>query len=67
MQEKVLEYTHCMKYGEKDKTCDEYLEENAKKGNVTCQCIVRFELDEDFEKQVYLYYGLSNFYQVITN
>ncbi|XP_076874159.1 cell cycle control protein 50A-like [Brachyhypopomus gauderio] len=34
-------------------------------GNVTksCRCSVPFTLDQPFESNVYMYYGLSNFYQ----
>jgi hypothetical protein len=61
VREKIVDYTHCNKYGE-DKKCEDYLEENS---NETCECRMKFELSDDIEKQVYLYYGLSNFYQVL--
>ena len=62
--EAIVEYTQCMKDGSKTETCDQYLERRTGKVNLTCKCKVPFELSEDIEKQVYLYYGLSNFYQV---
>jgi hypothetical protein len=31
--------------------------------NTTCLCETRFTLSSDFEKPVYIYYGLQNFYQ----
>ncbi|KAJ1150904.1 hypothetical protein NDU88_003691 [Pleurodeles waltl] len=31
--------------------------------NVTCNCTIDFTLDQPFESNVFMYYGLSNFYQ----
>ena len=55
------EYTHC--HNKDKEECYKVLEEHG--ANATCKCEHRFELNDDIEKQVYLYYGLSNFYQVI--
>lgn len=45
-------------------TCDEFVADknNTLEGSI-CECDVSFELDEDFRGQVYMYYGLTNFYQ----
>lgn len=65
VREKVIEYTYCEKVDEPGNKCDEYLEENSQNlSSVTCKCKLLVELTDDIEKQVYLYYGLSNFYQV---
>uniref|UniRef100_UPI00358E841F cell cycle control protein 50A-like n=1 Tax=Myxine glutinosa TaxID=7769 RepID=UPI00358E841F len=36
---------------------------NSNLTNSNCTCKLNFTLEEDFEGQVYMYYGLSNFYQ----
>ena len=59
-----MEYTYCTKNGDRGpdaKTCAGIIENVS----LSCLCKVTFELEEDIEQQVYLYYGLSNFYQVI--
>ncbi len=62
-----MDYTHCTKYTvhhkDSKEECATYLEEHG--ANATCKCEREFKLKDDIEKQVYLYYGLSNFYQVI--
>jgi hypothetical protein len=56
-----VEYTYCHSKGDREKKCAEIVENVS----LSCLCEVTFELEEDIEQQVYLYYGLSNFYQVI--
>ncbi|XP_028394237.1 cell cycle control protein 50A-like isoform X2 [Dendronephthya gigantea] len=64
VRERVVEYTNCHKDGvESEKSCAEYLEKNVNNLTFSCKCKIKFELEEDIDKQVYLYYGLSNFYQ----
>lgn len=41
-------------------TCASYLQENI--GRI-CECVVEFTLTKDFLGDVYMYYGLTNFYQ----
>jgi hypothetical protein len=53
---------------EKDKTpnmtCAEDIRNNPNRGlNNPCICNITFTLDQTFEGDVYMYYGLTNFYQ----
>uniref|UniRef100_A0A6M2DGM4 Putative cell cycle control protein n=1 Tax=Xenopsylla cheopis TaxID=163159 RepID=A0A6M2DGM4_XENCH len=60
VMEKSIDYTHCVAVNSSDNTtCAEVI----KKPNMTCTCEINFELPEKFEGKVYMYYGLSNFYQ----
>ena len=61
MQEKFVEYTHC-KTSEGEQ-CDKFFE-NATNTGKTCVCTVKFSLSPAFKGDVFMYYGLSNFYQV---
>ncbi|XP_020641510.1 cell cycle control protein 50A [Pogona vitticeps] len=36
---------------------------NVSWNSTPCQCTIRFTLDQPFESNVFMYYGLSNFYQ----
>lgn len=60
VQEFSLDYTDCKSSFNPSQTCEDII---TKSGSVDCQCNVEFELTEDFKRQVYVYYGLSNFYQ----
>ncbi|XP_065072161.1 cell cycle control protein 50A-like [Rhopilema esculentum] len=55
VKEKTIDYTDC-------NGCDKTLvtEKNFTK---PCYCTLKFKLDTAFDSKVYLYYGLSNFYQ----
>ncbi|XP_078368787.1 cell cycle control protein 50A-like isoform X2 [Oculina patagonica] len=60
VQEKFVEYTNCeTSNGER---CDKFLENVTNTGK-TCVCTVQFSLSQEFKGDVYMYYGLSNFYQ----
>ncbi|XP_069194400.1 cell cycle control protein 50A [Procambarus clarkii] len=65
VQELQLDYTECLSTthilanGE-PKLCRDVIKENI--GDL-CVCQKNFTVDESFEKNVYLYYGLDNFYQ----
>lgn len=59
VKEHVIDYTYCLKDNE-NKSCADYIHENPME---PCKCTIRFNLTEDFQKDVYLYYGLSNYYQ----
>lgn len=61
VQEIQLDYTDCISVTRGDKTCASILP--YLKPNETCRCEVHFELEEDFRREIYVYYGLSNFYQ----
>lgn len=42
--------------------CERVLAQNLN-GKPSCHCSISFRLPKDYEGKVYLYYGLSNFYQ----
>lgn len=56
VQEKVIEYTYCESIVHKNRTCASLLPDH-------CICQRDFELEQDFRGDIYVYYGLSNFYQ----
>ena len=61
VQEQKIEYTACKNTdGER---CDEFFD-NVNNTGKTCHCKVKFNLSEEFKGSVFMYYGLSNFYQV---
>jgi len=53
--EKIIDYTNC-------NGCQKIIN-GKQKFNQSCNCTVQFTLDKKFDGKVYLYYGLSNFYQ----
>lgn len=57
VQEKVIDYTNC-------NGCNNIINGKQNYGK-TCKCVKEFRLDKKFSGPVYLYYGLSNFYQVV--
>lgn len=63
VNELSIDYTHCKEINT-GKSCADILDE-AGNENVHCNCSVEFEIKEGHEitKPVFLYYGLSNFYQ----
>lgn len=60
VSEKIVDYTHCNKVGEKNLTCAQYLNSTP---SGSCQCVIDFTLPKNFNGDVYMYYGLSNYYQ----
>ncbi len=62
--EKVIDYTNCNKTNAdgliSDKLCSEELTNDPL---ADCECRIDFTLDQDWSKDVFLYYGLTNFYQ----
>lgn len=58
VKEKVVDYTFCK--SDDGDICADVI---AKDANATCVCTLPFTLDHDFQGKVYMYYGLSNFYQ----
>lgn len=61
IQEKVVEYTHCNSSDAGfNGTCAAIIGDFR---NLTCNCAVSFSLDVDFRSQVFIYYGLTNYYQ----
>lgn len=73
VQEFQLEYTNCTSKDATDvgRDCGEVLEmkkADAVKNNetnlvLTCSCEMKFSLEENYTKNVFLYYKLTNFYQ----
>lgn len=59
VQEFQFDYTDCRENG-KNVTCASVLQKNISQ---TCVCVERIILSEDFKSDVYVYYGLTNFYQ----
>ncbi|KAG5867644.1 hypothetical protein JTB14_006720 [Gonioctena quinquepunctata] len=68
VKEHVIDYTNCEKIQWVDdnnwkltnETCASIIHKDP---NQTCTCKMTFILDKDFEGKVYMYYGLSNYYQ----
>lgn len=56
VQEIIIDYTDCKSLAEPTKTCASIIPKK-------CKCRLEFQLERDFRKEVYVYYGLSNFYQ----
>ena len=62
IQEKIIDYTDCKNAKDDSKLCkDEILNKDAVDRD--CNCKIDFELEEDWEGEVLMYYGLKNFYQ----
>jgi hypothetical protein len=61
VQEKVIDYTNCRALN-RNQTCAEIIAANLDRPD-DCDCEVTFTLDEDFQRDVFIYYGLTNFYQ----
>ncbi|TDG41988.1 hypothetical protein AWZ03_011585 [Drosophila navojoa] len=57
--ELIIDYTRCKQVGS-DKTCADFLESTTAG---QCLCEIPFNLTEDFLGTVYMYYGLTNYYQ----
>lgn len=60
VQEVTVDYTKCMSVTGSD-ICAQIVSNNS--SNHSCICIVNFTLATDFIAPVYIYYGLTNFYQ----
>ncbi|XP_034940635.1 cell cycle control protein 50A [Chelonus insularis] len=61
VKEYTIDYTHCESINSTNRThCSEIIANNPK---AVCKCQITFTLPEDFAGNVYMYYGLSNFYQ----
>lgn len=61
VQEKIIDYTHCYKLDSTNNTtCASLIANDA---STPCVCKVNFTLEQDFVGKVYMYYGLSNYYQ----
>ncbi|KAK5645118.1 hypothetical protein RI129_006418 [Pyrocoelia pectoralis] len=58
VKEKVIDYTYCK--NTQGIQCADII---SKDPNANCTCFIDFELETGFQGKVYMYYGLSNFYQ----
>jgi len=56
VQEISIDYTDCKSINNTDRTCSSIVPS-------PCKCKIDFQLMEDFRQEIYVYYGLSNFYQ----
>ena len=62
VKEIVVEYTDCKQKGT-DNFCHSVINGSTSSSPINCECEVRCSLDEDWSKDVYMYYALTNFYQ----
>lgn len=60
VKEFVYDYTDCISQENTNQTCAKSLELDITKN---CSCILPVNLTETYDGDVYIYYGLSNFYQ----
>lgn len=60
VREAKSDYTECVSVGE-SRTCADFIKDN--QTSKTCQCQVEIDITEDWQGEVYMYYGLTNFYQ----
>ncbi|XP_057664557.1 cell cycle control protein 50A isoform X1 [Diorhabda carinulata] len=67
VMEYVIDYTNCNKttgyignWNESNETCADAINNNSSE---TCICRIKFNLTSDFNGTVYMYYGLTNYYQ----
>lgn len=63
VKELMLDYTDCVSTSTeagKQVKCADVIARNATQN---CTCRLNFTLDKDFDGKVYMYYGLTNFYQ----
>lgn len=59
VQEYEIDYTSCLK-SDNVTRCSEFI---AKHPNENCNCTIKIHLKNDFKRDVFVYYGLTNFYQ----
>lgn len=57
--EHIIDYTACTPVGTND-TCAKIIQADPTQ---ICECNIEFSLEKDFVGKVYMYYGLSNYYQ----
>lgn len=70
VKELVIDYTHCHRseigpdgtISNSSETCASFIHKN-NNTDAVCKCHIKFQLNEGFKGKVYMYYGLSNFYQ----
>lgn len=63
VKEHVIDYTMCNSLsGGANMTCAEFVRDH-RNPTQECKCLIPFELARDFPGKVYMYYGLTNYYQ----
>lgn len=62
VKEHSIDYTNCESDFNNGSTCASIVAANPN-GLPNCTCTISFKLSEKFSKTVYLYYGISNYYQ----
>lgn len=65
VQQTIIDYTHC-KSSQNNITCADYIIINRNDTTTRfspCVCNVPFELKTDYQRDVFVYYGLTNFFQ----
>uniref|UniRef100_A0A8D8LME6 Cell cycle control protein 50A n=1 Tax=Cacopsylla melanoneura TaxID=428564 RepID=A0A8D8LME6_9HEMI len=60
VKELSLDYTYCISNESPDKTCAVVI---GNKRTENCTCEIEFTLNESIDGNVFIYYGLTNFYQ----
>ena len=60
VREKKIDYTNCDDVGNRNLSCADIISKNI---NTGCRCQIEFSLEEDYERDVFVYYGLTNYYQ----
>ena len=59
-----VDYTDCKSTTDNDKFCHQVIaDKTGKELDGLCKCEIKFKLEEDWNSDIYLYYGLTNFYQ----
>lgn len=59
VKETTIDYTFCV--NDANETCASKISES--NANNPCKCILDFELQSSYARDVFIYYGLTNFYQ----
>jgi uncharacterized membrane protein len=61
VMEHVIDYTSCkQEFNTNNITCADVIKQGTSKN---CTCRIDFQLEKDFKGKVFMYYGLSNYYQ----
>lgn len=63
IQEKVIDYTDCTNRNNPSVMCKEEIRLQPNATERDCYCTEEFTLEENWDKDVFMYYGLDNFYQ----
>lgn len=60
VSEHIIDYTDCISDNSNNITCSKIINDDPKK---ECICSINFNLTKDFLGKVFMYYGLTNYYQ----